>query len=261
MSSVEPVAIDVEEDFPLLTNAPIIEAVVEIRTRATTQFTDELVTRKITELLPDYPQRQPQRAIEMFAHFDSHGLAEQSKRDHWRGLKVTTADGKQIAQFKPDGFIFSRIAPYESWERFRTETLRLWSIHAEIAKPTEIQRIGVRFINRMSVSRDGKKTHDYLRTPPQSPVGFEIPIRTFLHKETFEVPGHPYSLNRVQTIQLDEGSDAALGSVILDIDVYSTVPNDPDLTILNRRLSEMRWLKDKVFFGSITNEARTAFGN
>jgi uncharacterized protein (TIGR04255 family) len=47
--------------------------------------------------------------------------------------------------------------------------------------------------------------------------------------------------------------------LILDIDVFTTQGFDLDESILGRRLLEMRWLKNKVFFGSITGKALQMF--
>jgi len=48
-------------------------------------------------------------------------------------------------------------------------------------------------------------------------------------------------------------------AVILDIDVSTTQGFGMDESLLLRRLIEMRWLKNKVFFGSIPEEALQNF--
>jgi uncharacterized protein (TIGR04255 family) len=40
----------------------------------------------------------------------------------------------------------------------------------------------------------------------------------------------------------------------LDIDVHNTVPFEINTAEIEKRLGEMRWLKNKAFFGSITPE-------
>ena len=52
-----------------------------------------------------------------------------------------------VAQFTRNGFVFSRLKPYEGWETFEAEAKRLWCIYRELAEPSEVQRLGVRFIN------------------------------------------------------------------------------------------------------------------
>jgi hypothetical protein len=47
--------------------------------------------------------------------------------------------------------------------------------------------------------------------------------------------------------------------LILDVDVFTTQPLEPKLGTLEERLTEMRWLKNKVFFGSVTSSAIRSF--
>jgi len=48
-------------------------------------------------------------------------------------------------------------------------------------------------------------------------------------------------------------------ALILDIDVFTTQPLELEQSMLVRRLLEMRWLKNKVFFGSVTEKALELF--
>ena len=57
---------------------------------------------------------------------------------------------------------------------------------------------------------------------------------------------------------LTGGVDGGI-ALILDIDVFTTHGFELDDSVLERRLSEMRWLKNKVFFGSITEKAFEMF--
>jgi uncharacterized protein (TIGR04255 family) len=47
--------------------------------------------------------------------------------------------------------------------------------------------------------------------------------------------------------------------LLLDIDVFSTEPIELRDDLLLKRLFEMRWLKNKAFFGSITPQALESF--
>ena len=168
----------------------------------------------------------------------------------WRGLRCESADRLHVAQFNRDGFAFSRLAPYESWNQFQQEGLRLWQLHRELVQPAEVQRLGLRFINRIVIPQEGPRLEDYLEAPPKLPRDVDLPVAGFLHHDTLTVPGHEYGINFIQTVQPPQGPDT--GGLILDIDVFTTRPFSVDQDALERHLSEMRWLKNKVFFGSIT---------
>jgi uncharacterized protein (TIGR04255 family) len=84
-----------------------------------------------------------------------------------------------------------------------------------------------------------------------------LPFHGFMHHDVLAVPGHPYAINVIRTIQTPPNTDAS--AVILDIDVFTLQPFQFREAILEERLPEMRWLKNKVFFGSVTPKALESF--
>ena len=107
----------------------------------------------------------------------------------------------QIAKFSPEGFTLSRLFPYENWEKFHNEAIRLWRVYSQLAKPVEVLRLGLRYVNRIPVVAERTLLEDVLQVAPQPPRGLELPFDTFLYHDTFLVPGHPYAVNVVRTVQ------------------------------------------------------------
>ena len=244
--------IDLSESFPLLTRAPIIEAVMGVTARAEATWDESAVSEQFKLRLPDYPVFQSHREIRHEFKLAADAQPEQAVHDMgWRGLRCESADKLHVVQFNRDGFTFSRLKPYQSWEQFHQEGLRLWELYNEIAQPSEIQRIGLRFINRIEFSQDEVKLEDFLENPPKTPRGMDVPFEGFLHHNTLTVPGHSYGINVIQTVQPSQGAEA--WGVILDIDVFTTEPI-ANRNTLEQHLTKMRWLKNKVFFGSITTK-------
>ncbi len=126
----------------------------------------------------------------------------------------------------------------------------------ELAQPTEVQRLGLRFINSIAIPGEGDLA-EFLQAPPTPLLEMELTFTGFLHKDTLAVPGHPYVVNFIKTIQPAQGGEGA--GLILDIDVFTTQPVGTDQVAIERHLAEMRWLKNKIFFGSITPKAMETF--
>ena len=254
--------IDLTESFPLLGRAPIVEAVIEVRARAEASWEESAISERVKSALPEYPNFPSGRAVQFKMEFAQAAaplpappsLAEQAVHDMgWRGLRCESADKLHVVQFNRDGFVFSRLAPYESWDQFQQEGLRLWQLHRNLAQPTEVQRLGLRFINRIAVPQEGLRLEDYLEAPPKPPRGIDLPFAGFLHHDTLTVPGYPYGIDFTQTVQPPQGLEAA--GLILDVDVFTPRPFNLGEGVLEQHLAEMRWLKNKVFFGSITPKA------
>jgi uncharacterized protein (TIGR04255 family) len=257
MSDTPSFKIDVSEKFPHLPEAPAVEAVLDFRARPSVDWKEDAVTNHFTKQLPKYPNTEPMGALLHTVKFDSKNLPKHVEiaDEGWRGVKMVSECQKQIAQFRFDGFAFSRLRPYEDWEEFSTEALRLWRLYRDYAQPHDIARLGLRFINRIECSLNDLRLEDYLRDCPQPPAGFVgAPFETYLHQETVIVPGGKYAFKRVQTIQRPGNQEERTVGLILDVDVFTTKSRDLNEVDLLKMLPEMRWLKNKVFFGSLTEE-------
>jgi uncharacterized protein (TIGR04255 family) len=248
--------IDLEESFQHFEHAPIVEAVIEIRTRVESPWEESALRDQLKAKLPGYPKIFSQSAFRHELKVKGDQPPEQLFHDlGWKGLRLQSADGRYIAQFNRDGFVFSRLQPYESWDQFKDEAVRLWNMHAELTKSIEVQRLGVRFINRITLPVGEVRLEDYLRVPPQPPGELDLQIMSFFHQDSLLVTGHPYAINIVKTVQPPHGSGSDGGALILDIDVFTTKPFEHRPADIEKHLAEMRWLKNKVFYSSLTKGA------
>jgi uncharacterized protein (TIGR04255 family) len=249
---------DVTEEFEHLPNAPIIEAVIDIRAQAEAPWEEADIQEHLKPQLPDYPKVVSTGAFRQQLKVEP-GSVEQSYRDlGWKGLWFQSADDRHIAQFNRESFVFSRLYPYESWEQFSKEAFRLWRMHIQLANPTQVQRLGLRFINRMPLMK-GKQLKFYLESPPKTPRKLKLTLNGFFHQDKLRVPGHPYAVNITRTVLPPDEPGNQDGALILDIDVFSEEPFELRNGALEPRLAEMRWLKNRAFFGSITHKALESF--
>ena len=245
--------INLSEKFPHLEKAPIVEAVIDIRARAETEWEEALVREKLEPKIKDYPNFLSQFEWKGEVKIQQGKPVEATTQaPDWKGFRCESNDKLQIAQFYRDRFIYSRLHPYENWDSLRKEATRLLSIYSEIASPSEIQRVGLRYINKIKIPPQEFDLKDYLQSPPESPEELDIPFTTFLHRDTFVAPSMPYVVNVVKTIPES-------WELILDIDVYTLDGTQLSFDTLEKNLHEMRWLKNKVFFGTMSPSALERF--
>ncbi len=258
------ITINLDEQFPHLTRAPIVEAVIDFRARAEAPWEEADVMAKLKAALPDYPKVKTLRGFSVsfpvqLSIGPDHATATTpadpaTPQDRgWVGLRFESADGLNLATFGRDGFSFSRLKPYQDWARFSAEALRLWAIHAELAAPSEIQRFGVRVINRLEVPIAGLAFDEYFEGIPGPPGN--LGSSHFMYQDLLSVPGHPYGINLIRTFQPPEGEAASTLALLLDIDVFCPGPMALESGKITDRLGEMHWLKNRVFFGSVTEKA------
>lgn len=214
-------SIDLNENFPHLTAAPIIEAVIHWQAHAGRTLEPEALKAELIQRLPDYPICQPQQDLQIAVSTANDGSSEAFHRTKWNGYRLQDEQNCHVAQFTPTGVVFSRLEPYETWNSFQDKALRFWDIFLELAEPTVIHRLGVRYINRIYLA-DDELPSSYLESIPPAPPELGLTTESFFHQDTYRVPRYPYHINWVRTIQ-PAGSELADGrSLIVDVDVFTT---------------------------------------
>lgn len=260
MSEVSPVSTGGTQGFPHLSHAPIAEAVVELRCQPRVTPVESEWGKVVRAELPTYSIVKPLRGFELETRLRAGQPPEQKTHDlGWDGYRAETEDHLQVAQFFRDRFAFSRLAPYKGWSVFQSEALRVWNVYARLAEPTNSQRLGLRFINRLPMlAGESVDPSPHLRLALSAPVGLDLPFTGFFHQETLVEPEHGYEIRIVKTLQ-PPGPGGGVPQLILDIDVSCVRSFEVTPSEIGTRLEDMRHLKNKVFFGSITPAAQGRF--
>lgn len=242
--------INPNEDFPHLSKAPIVEAVIDIRIVAPGTCDENILQNELKNKLPDYPKVEQLRGA--MYQFNAAEVKSPKIEDlGCVGLRLGAKDAPHIAQFNKTAFVFSRLKPYENWQKFTQEAYRLLSIYYQLLRPTEVVRIGLRFINRISVEQERMEFADYYKYPPETLKELSWPLGGHLHHDVIQVPGTSYSVNLIKTVQNIPGNIA----LILDIDVFTQNQFEYNEAQIKETLNEMRWIKNKIFFNSLTSKA------
>ncbi len=163
-------------------------------------------------------------------------------------------DKLQIVQARLDGFTFSRLTPYETWERLRDEARRLWAVYAQLVQPVEVTRVAVRYINRLELPLPFDDFRQWIRTVPE--IAPDLPQRLagyFLRLNLpYPVNGRYVFVNVTQ--KLDSERSGQFVPMIFDIDAFAPESFDPTDPIIWDRFEELRQVKNTVFFQSLTEE-------
>lgn len=227
-----------------LKNAPIVEAVIDfrvLRKEGTKAETFEGLAPSI-----GYAESFPIQTIE--ARFGLDDVPTSVKSAIGWQYRRTGA----VAQFRIDGFTFSKLDPYTNWEDVFGEAVRLWRKYAEVANPAEIIRIAVRYINRLRVPAPFD-VHEYLETAPVLPDPIPQAIREFLTRVTIE--DHVRSASAVLVQALEPATEPGSISLLIDIDAFmeNLALSAHDET-LPEKFQQLRRLKNEIFYATITEK-------
>lgn len=249
--------LDLDETFPHLNRPPIVEAVIHWQARAQNPLEPESLAQALATRLPQYETREPIQQIELMAMISAKAespVVEHSKG--WRGIRLKSADGNYEAQFTRDGLIFSRRQGYDHWTAFASAASQVWMVYLEIAAPVDVQRLGVRYINHI-VGATPQTLGDFLREPPTCPAN--LPMAEFVYQSTFTVPGHPFGIRVIKVMQPVMPELGQSSGLFIDLDVYTANAISCDTVALESAFTHIRWLKNKVFFALLTDQAVHSF--
>jgi len=241
-----------------LQNAPITEAIIDFRVKARPEFRAEEFSALKPNLADRFPTVDERRGQQyLFAMTEGQSPSSHVQDLGLQGYFFKTTDGKNIAQFRVDGFTFNRLRPYTSWDELFPLAMELWSLYSSIAVPQVVTRLAIRYINRIPLPPGDITFETYLRAAPIIPAELPQTVSSFLTRITIHEPTADIAAHVTQALETHP-TDQGL-SVILDIDAFKQrefVVNDPEI---GETLSRLREFKNLIFFGSLTEEILRQF--
>ncbi len=235
--------------------APITEAIIDLRVEAAEGIS-------VSELAPchegeakAYPIRRDLKFG--LGHFEMGPRVSAAASAQHVGFISTSADQKQVYQGRLDGFSFSRLAPYESWEPFCREARRLWQIYQEHLKPKAITRLAVRYVNRLDIPGPRIEIKDYLRTMPEIADGLPQSLDGYFMQ--LQIPMDDIRCKLLLNQTIAESPKEGCVSLILDIDLFRSedIPKDEEGIWMFFETMHVR--KNEVFEACITDRSRELF--
>ena len=233
-----------------LDNAPIVEAIIDLRVKNPSSFgvTDFLSLKD--DLKKEYPIVEDRRLVEVGGKIEGKQIEQTIIDKGITGYFFKTSDSKNVAQFRIDGFTFSRLSPYSEWETVLSEAKRLWGLYSIKCLPELITRIAVRYINRLDLPLPIEDFADYLTAPPRVPDSLPQGVSQFLTRVV--IHDADMTANIIQTMQSSTKADHI--GVILDIDVFNLKETGFEESSIWPEFEKLRDLKNRIFFESITEK-------
>lgn len=240
-------------------NAPITEAVLEIRVERDKKIDSNILLDFYSHIKVQFPNKQERRQWESKVEFKIGEPPQLSASSgNIEGYLLKTNDGKKIVQARPNGFCFNKLKPYDNWESFSSEAKSLWEEYKKIVKPNKVIRLGLRYINSIDIPLPLRKFQDYFLTFPDIAKGIPQGISNYFMR--LEIPNTAISAHSV-VIQAFKPikEDAKVLPLIFDIDVFRHIPLDIDDQKIWSIMEELRHFKNNIFLNSLTSKAKGLF--
>jgi len=239
--------------MPQYKRPPITEAVVEIRLED--QLSQDEVDQLRSRFEADYPFSKPVAELRVEVK-PSEREAKFDERSS--GYRLASGDQADILVVTSGRMACSRLPPYTGWNMFRGRAEENWRTWKRVVGYRKIQRVGVRYINRIDIpvaAGEKPRIEDYLRVYP------ETGAMTVLTSYVMQLVG-PLGEDDCRLVLNSKSVPSPLVdhvSLVFDIDIVreGDVPQKDDevWSLIDR----IRTHKNRIFEASVTDKARELF--
>ncbi len=238
-----------------LANAPITEALIDLHVTPRDELSFEELSSTLEASGFGYYVKGPITLGTFEMRLPADGTSAEASGESRRiGLRMHSTDERYVAQCRIEGFTLSRLFPYEDWDRLVVESRRLWGVYVERLQPKRVTRIATRYINNLRLPLEqGASFQKYLNKLVDVPDEAPQAVAEFLQR--FRLVDATLGANTNLTLALNEYRPDAPAPVLLDIDVFAPADLDPGDPGIWQRLDQLRELKNRCFFGTITEQA------
>ncbi|MBA2395332.1 MAG: TIGR04255 family protein [Ktedonobacteraceae bacterium] len=233
-------------EHPAYPNPTITEAVCDIRFRLSSEkewrpsFPGEL----FKHIQNEYPEMEP--VLEMGLQFEFGPLGAGTKFVPQRQKVRFKHDTRPlILQLAEDSLSISTLSPYQGWETMRHDVLAAWQRVEEVLQPEEINRIGLRYINRINKETAQERPSAWFVANDYISAGFLRSEPGFLLREEIHLDAENILIITLGDNLPDAGAEH--GAIIIDIDRIFERAVSPGQEVLMQEMERLHTDVWRVF--------------
>lgn len=240
-------------------NAPIKEAVFDIRIKEKHLPNIEVLRRIPTELTERYPITKIRNRLH--GQFTVGKDAQSFTKSLPEGYIFSNRENNKLFQFRINGYAYNILKPYSNWEDFSNEAFKIWQLYKSLIGDFEIELLALRFINRIEIPLPITSFDDYLTYVPPIPNSLPKILSRFFMQ--VEIPLEKFGTNVILTETIEQVEDFNKDSkrlpFLLDINCLKQIHGSLTESQLIEAFSELRNIKNDIFENCITDNARKLF--
>ncbi len=242
----------------LYPNPPITEALIDIAVDPLPVSSLAVLESLHDTIREGYPNKETgwESSVALKADIEATAVQQPSRPI---GFLFRSQDKKQIVQYRLDGFTFNRLRPYptQGWPVIRAEARKIGECYLDAIKPTRIVRIGLRYINQITIPARQVDLEHYFTEPPRIPKDLPQALDHFLARLVIPWPELGATAVITQSIVPPPAPDMV--SFILDIAVIKEHHGSPDTAGIWGMLERFREFKNTIFESSLTPKTKELF--
>jgi uncharacterized protein (TIGR04255 family) len=241
-------------------NPPIEEAICDFQFAPGLDWDPTLPGRMYGELKETYgekPRLQQLVEAQLQAGVEGQSSVSMQQKIGKQRVQFLGEGGTRIVGVGVDQLSVHMLRPYKGWEIFRPQILRALEVYRRVAEPEGITRIGLRYINKVTIEEPHDDLSPYFTIPPKFPqIDSTTKLLAFFNRKEAAFSDQPIRI--VVTFADMESSPSP--SYLLDLDIIWISPEAPvPLDDFPDIMEDMKTRHRKVFEALITDETRKIF--
>jgi uncharacterized protein (TIGR04255 family) len=208
------------------------------------------------EVRPKFPHKESHVGQEVKLSPDNRMPGAQVKSVNF--ARFLADDKKTLMQLGDGTLLISRLNPYTTWQDFKNNIEYALNALKKNVELNSIQRIGLRYLNRIEVPEENPNLEKYFEFRPF--LGLNLPKRehnSFIVGCIFPIIGDRESCKIELTTAVPEGSNAS--AFTLDLDYSMTKPESIQFDQSLEWIEEAHEGLERFFEGCITQPLRDLF--
>jgi uncharacterized protein (TIGR04255 family) len=250
---------DKMNNFEIFSNAPITEAILDIKAKLPDGVGLNIFDEFQENIKDHFGDRKTKHSFHAEFRF-SPGKDETTPvvpKNKIEGYLFHSKNENKIVQARLDGFTFNKFKPYEDWNKFHGEARNLWELYSKIVKPISIDRIALRYINRIEIPLPFDDFREYILTTPQIAPGLPQALSHFLMR--IEIPNDKIGAIAIITQTMQKSTESQKLPLIFDIDAIKMANYTEKESDMWEDFNLLRQFKNEIFFNSITKKTKELF--
>lgn len=231
-------------------NSPIVEAVCGINFNRNVPWDITIpgvFSEKIKDTFPKKDQiKDYQASIEIGPDGGQQRLFSNDR------MRFLTDDETSLIQISTHYLSISKLKPYSSWEEFLHIIDQQLLIYREVAQPSGIERIGLRYINEFVFSERTLELEDYFDFYPYVSKNLPQNYNSFVTGVEF---AYDDETNILRLQMTNKGPN-----IILDLDYFLGKPGEVNFDNVHQWLELAHKRVQSVFEGSLKDRERDILG-
>ncbi len=236
-------------------NPPVVEALCEIFFDGS-HWDSTLPGLFFERIKGDYPKKKELEQIGVEVNVSKDIQGSRIMRGNQR-IQFIKDDGSQLVQIEKNLLVVNQLRPYPRFEDWKPVIDEMLAIYTDLAKPNNIKRIGIRYINRVTIPSDKFKMEDYFRLYPEVPKSLGAVHGKFMMR--LEIPPKNKGHLLVITFGTAPADSPEVSAEMFDLYNICTMSMPSSLTQVNKCIMESHENIETAFESSITDKARVLF--